>query len=181
MTAGTHTKKPVHHARIAHQLPGRLRIKLDHTSRAPQTMHAIQHGLAKRKGVKAVSADPTTGSMTIHYDTHQSRDHILGFLNDLDVVTAAVTQAPTVGEGGTTDFASAVEQLGAYIQNTTGIPLDLRLTLPLGFAAAGVYSIATEGLMIQSIPGPLFLWFAFDTFVKLHPAKAAPGHAHLGS
>jgi len=50
-----------------------------------------------------------------------------------------------------------------------GIPIDLKLALPLVFVGAGRWSIGKKGLMIESALGWLFLWFSFDMLVKLHP------------
>ena len=50
-----------------------------------------------------------------------------------------------------------------------GIPIDLKLALPLVFVGAGLWSIGKKGLMIESALGWLFLWFSFDMLVKLHP------------
>ncbi len=144
-------------------------------------MEGIRRGLVAREGVNGVSTDPTTGSMTIHYDSRRhDQDSILRFLDDLDVVTGAIGNLPSVGgSDGNNALAVAVEHLNEYVEQTLGIPLDLRLALPLAFASAGVWSIASEGLMIRAIPGPLLLWLAFDTFVKLHPtAGMRPVEAH---
>jgi hypothetical protein len=42
------------------------------------------------------------------------------------------------------------------------------MVLPLAFVGARLWSIGRKGLMIESVSGWLFLWLAFDMFVKLH-------------
>jgi hypothetical protein len=59
--------------------------------------------------------------------------------------------------------------LNQRIYSATGIPVNLKQILPLSFVGAGIWSIAKKGLMVEAVPGWLFLWLAFDMFVKLHP------------
>jgi hypothetical protein len=103
----------------------------------------------------------------------------LGFLEDLDVVVDCIGHLPSIGENGDNDsgeatpgFLGAVNDLNLRIRNATGLPVDLKTVLPLAFVGAGAWSIARKGLMIETVPGWLFLWFAFDMFVKLHPARS---------
>jgi len=108
---------------------------------------------------------------------------ILGFLEDLDVVVESIAHLPTTGENGDSSeagghsagFIAAINDLNQRIRQTTGLPIDLKLILPLAFVGAGIWSIGRKGLMIESVPGWLFLWFAFDMFVKLHPIERRQG------
>jgi hypothetical protein len=68
-----------------------------------------------------------------------------------------------------TGFIAAIDDLNARIQAATGVPIDLKVLLPLTFVGAGIWSVGRKGLTIESVPGWLFLWFAFDMFVKMHP------------
>jgi hypothetical protein len=101
----------------------------------------------------------------------------MGLLEDVDVLVESVGHLPGV-EGGSHDdglissgFLAAVEDLNRRIQSATGLPIDLKLVLPLSFVSAGLWSVTKRGLMIETVPGWLFLWFAFDMFVKLHPVR----------
>jgi hypothetical protein len=67
----------------------------------------------------------------------------------------------------------ALNDLNRRICGATGVPVNLKILLPLVFAGAGLWSISRRGLMIEAVPGWLFLWFAFDMFVKLHPSEKA--------
>ena len=55
------------------------------------------------------------------------------------------------------------------IRRTTGADINLKLALPLVFASMGVWAIGKQGLRITMVPGWVFLWMAFDMFVRLHP------------
>ncbi len=165
-----------HPARIASLVPGRIRIKLNRGSGKSAVLENVKRNLEAREGVREVKLNPAIGSMTVHYDTQQHGPAgILGWLEDLDVLVESVGHVPSVdGDPPARGFLAAVDDLNARIRNATGVPIDFKLALPLSFAAAGVWSIIRRGPMVEAVPGWLFLWFAFDTFVKLHPPHPEP-------
>lgn len=167
-----------HRTRIASHVPGRIRLKLHPQSRDRGTMDEIKRKLEALEGVDEVRLTPACGSVTVHYDhSRHSMSGILGFLEDLDVVVESIGHLPSVGGEGdasgesspSPSFLEAVEDLNRRLRKATGLPINLKLILPLTFVGAGIWSIGRRGLMIESVPGGLFLWIAFDMFVKLHP------------
>jgi len=172
--------KSQHRAHIASLTLGRLRMKLHPQSRGASTMQGIQTNLQALEGVQDVRVNPANGSVTMHFDPRRhSPAGIIRLLEDIDVLVESIGHLPSVedgkpGEGqGSTGFLATVEDLNQRIRLATGIPVNLKLILPLSFVGAGVWSIARKGLMIETVPGWLFLWFAFDMFVKLHPVVNA--------
>lgn len=170
-----------HRAHVASLTPGRLRIKMHPGHRDEATLRKLQADLQATEGVRAVRANAANGSLTLNYDPDRhSASGILGVLEDVDVMIETIGDLPSVGgdkpDGGATSpsFLAAVEDLNRRINRATGIPLDLKLALPLSFVGAGLWSISRRGLMIESVPGGLFFWFAFDMFVKLHPVPHPP-------
>jgi hypothetical protein len=120
-----------------------------------------------------------SGSCTLHYDHNQlTKDRVVGFLEDLDVVAREITPAfidespEGVGEAGAQlTFLQAIEDLSMRVWRRTGVKINFKMALPLLFALAGLWSIRKKGLMIAQVPGWVFLWMAFDVFVKLHPHR----------
>ncbi len=167
------TANPRHPAQIASLVPGRLRLKLDRASRKPEVMHRIKSDLESREGVHDVRVNSANGSVTVRYDQRRhGTAGILGWFEDLDVMVESVGHLPSLaGEEtpGGPGFLAAVEDLNRRLHRLTRLPIDIKLLLPLAFLAAGIWSIARKGPMIEAVPGWLFLWFAFDMFVKLHP------------
>jgi len=165
-----------HRAHIASLTPGRVRLKLHPQSRGASVMQGIQTDLQSRAGVQAVNVNPASGSVTLRYDPQiHSPVGILSLLEDVDVLVESLGHLPTVDDGKpgkgleSAGFLAAVEDLNQRIRSATGLPVNLKLALPLSFVGAGLWSIARKGLMIEAVPGGLFLWLAFDMFVKLHP------------
>ncbi len=165
---------------VTSHVPGRIRFKLHSQNRDKKTMEGIRRNLEAQEGIHDVRLNPACGSMTVHYDhDRHSMSGILGLLEDMNVIIDSIRHLPSLGEDGYTDhdgeapeFVAAVNDLNRRIRGATGLPVDLKLVLPLAFVGAGVWSIGKKGLMIENVPGLLFLWLAFDMFVKLHSARA---------
>ena len=164
---------------IVSDVPGRMRIKLHPESRRPVFIDKLKEKMVTREGIHRVKLNHTTGSLTLHYDRDRlTRDRVLGLLEDLDVVAKEITPAfegdiPDGGDETATQmsFLQAVEDLNSRVWRTTGIRLDLKMALPLVFVLAGLWSIRKQGLMIAQVPGWIFLYLAFDMFIKLHPHR----------
>lgn len=173
--------KPAAHAKIASHVPGRIRLKMQAQHRNEASLACIGKHLSAREGIHEVRTNPVTGSLTLHYDhARHSMAGILGFLEDLDVMVESIGHLPSVGESGASangespEFIAAVNDLNARLSKLAGFPVNLKALLPLLFVGAGVWSIGRRGLMIEAVPGWLFLWFAFDMFVKLHSTHRQP-------
>ena len=162
-----------HPAQIASLVPGRLRLRLHRNSRDAQVMHRIKSGLESHEGIHDVRVNTLSGSVTVRYDhKRQGAAGILGWLEDLDVMVESIGHLPSVDGGespGGPGFSAAIEDLNRRLYGLTGLPIDVKLVLPLAFVGGGIWSTVRKGLMIETVPGWLFLWFAFDMFVKLHP------------
>jgi hypothetical protein len=181
------TPKTKSRAKVASHTPGRLRFKLHTLSRDPDTLEGIVENLQTREGIHTVRLNRDCGSVTVHYDKERhSMAGILGFLEDIDVLVESIAHVPGAGEGveaaaggHAPGFITAINDLNERLRQVSGLPVDLKLVLPLAFVGAGVWSVGKRGLMIESMPGWLFFWFAFDMFVKLHPVGRRGSEEHF--
>src|SRR5215813_10277912 len=87
-------KEPIqrkqHHANVAHQIPGRVRIRLHQESRHPHILQKLKTDLDGQPSVHGVEVNETAGSVTVKYDAQQHTEAgILGLLQDLDVLVGA--------------------------------------------------------------------------------------------
>jgi hypothetical protein len=176
-----------HHAKLASSTRGRMRIKIHRQDRSPALLQHVKRHLEAQTGVGTVTVNEATGSVTIPYDhTQQDREDIFRVLKDLDVVIEETFHPPKVDDaiaetsGTGAGLPVAVEDLNRYIRRTIGVPVDLKVLLPLGLVGAGLWSIARRGLLIDTVPGWVYLWLAFDAFVKLHPSTVSPQDAARG-
>ncbi len=54
-----------------HLIDGRLRVKLEQVKRSPDTADRVRTQLLQIDGVTEVSANPTTGSVLVHYESQR--------------------------------------------------------------------------------------------------------------
>jgi cation transport ATPase len=174
-----------HVAQLVSHVPGRIRIKLHPRIRRVHVMRQIEENLSAQEGIQDVKTNEATGSVRINYDVKRhDMPGIRKVLEDLDVIVSDYAgtampegEATTGGAKNSITFVGAVEDLNGWLSSVTGVPINLKVIMPLGFLGAGLWSILRNGLMAVKIPGWVFLWLAFDSFVKLHPAVPASSAA----
>lgn len=154
-------------------------MRLAESARNPRVMSHIKEQLSKVAGIDSVDLNHTTGSVMVRYDADAyTMTGIHQVLDDIDVVVAKLTDAPSLGGDGKQPmtFIGAVEDLNKRLSGATGIAIDLKKVLPLTLLGAGIWAIARQGLRLSQAPAWVFLWLAFDSFVKLHPAQPISPH-----
>jgi hypothetical protein len=168
-----------HSVHLASLVPGRLRIKFPSASGNAAALDRLKGRLESREGVNGVRVNPVNRSVTVHYDqNHHGTAGILGLLEDVDVMVESIGHLPSINgqeNPSSPGFIGATEDLNRRIRGLTGIPIDVKVLLPVAFLAAGVWSTLRKGLIIEAVPGWLFLWLAFDVYVKLHPPQPPDG------
>ena len=182
-------------ATIVSDTAGRLRVRLRRSRRHPQDMATIRDRVCARSGIDGVDINPTTGSVTVSYDhTRRTRDDVVAMLKDVGVVfgeisgagdtLSGVLSAGKEGGGRSTTaqgIVGAVDDLDRRLSALTGRTLDLKLLFPAALGAFGLIKIARDGLQFGDIPGYVLLWYAFDSFYKLHVEPTRPPDAVDGA
>ncbi|MCG6878870.1 MAG: heavy-metal-associated domain-containing protein [Deltaproteobacteria bacterium] len=170
------------HARVVSAVPGRIRVKIHRTKRNPALMNEVKKNIGSQEGIQDVRLNNHTGSVTVRYDHERhTKETVMKLLEDFDTVfqslgREAEFEKPEDGADTTlasAGFVEALNDLNRRIYGKTGVPINLKILMPVLFAGAGLWSISRRGLMIEAVPGWLFLWLAFDMFVKLHPSHIA--------
>jgi hypothetical protein len=182
MIENTQTEDRRHRAQVASHTPGRIRVRIHPSGRQPAIMRHIKDKLETREGIHDVKMNEATGSIRINYDTaRHDAAGILRVLEDLDLIVSeycggmGFAEEGSTTNGGTLTFSGAVEDLNERISTLVGTKIDLKDFLPLSLLGIGVWSIARNGLRLAQVPGWVFLWLAFDTYMKLHRPQAVPG------
>lgn len=89
-----------------------------------------------------------------------------------DVLRAGGNDLPSLGQSTTaTGVITALDDLNQRLSRATGGKLDLKLLFPLTLGALGLCQVLAEGLGLTEIPGYVLLWYAFDSFYKLHEQR----------
>jgi len=138
-------------------------------------MQYIANNLSSREGINDVKMNESTGSIRVNYDSsiHDAAG-ILGVLEDLDVIISEYQGGIGIGgetltwDNGTLTFTNAIRDLSERLSSLTGMKIDLKDILPLSFLGLGAWSIARNGLRLAQVPGWVFVWLAFDAYMKLH-------------
>ncbi len=180
-------------AYIAHQLPGRIRIRVPEAKRRPALLENLRQVILSAPGVESVDYNSLTGSLLIHYSPRTGKG-LPAFLSAADGSTAPLlidpppesspphrkgrTRAPQQKEPS--EAAKAVMKFFAdlddFVRSATGNQLDLKVLLPLVVGSAGIL------LYPQRISTPLWVTlmiFTFSSFLVLHEPDAAQEVAEI--
>src|SRR5271166_3750461 len=68
---------------IAHQVPGRIRMKIPSAKGDPVLLEEIQKTFSAIPGIEQVVVNPQTGSVILRYDTDRHHDFHAGFSHHL--------------------------------------------------------------------------------------------------
>ncbi len=175
-------------AKIVSHTPGRVRVRLRPQLRRPEAMQRIRSRLEREPGVHAVETNPETGSVLVHYEHGpRSLSDLVAALQDVGVIFHDVSEGPgavDTREGSAHSSTAqgiigALDDLNHQLSLLTGHTIDLKLLFPFSLGALGVWQLARRGWGIEEVPAYVLLWYAFDSFYKLHrePGHEAAPHA----
>ena len=180
MTVATNGPETTPHAHVASKSRGRVRFRLHPKSRQPHHLRRIREQLAAQPGVTRVTSNPATGSVVVNYDPSQlTHDDVFTLLHDIGCVIHEAVEPGSEDEPEeglpdakrsqpATHFMAAIDRLDRRIGKITGHKANLRLIFPTTLSVIGVFKIARDGLGLAEVPGIIMLWYAFDSFWKLH-------------
>ena len=88
---------------VAHQVPGRVRMKVPAAKGNPELLQQIAETFAAIPGIERITCNPATGSVVMHYDVHR-HDEFHGRFQDHveqagDQCTAAYGNRPICPQG----------------------------------------------------------------------------------
>ena len=169
-------------ARIAHHVPGRLRLKVLGVPTEKDYFAAVKEVIASLEGVDSVRVNAASSSIVIDYSPVDTVFHFRLKddptvnswlrLEGEDALLACVDEAVASGPhylGAHSRMAdgilSGAEQLDTRLRRASDGYLDLKLLLPLAFAAA------TSMRQARGRGTPMWLslgTFAFNSFLTLH-------------
>jgi hypothetical protein len=166
--------------RVAHAIPGRIRLKVPQLRENPTLASEIQTRLVSAPGIRLVEINPTTGSVLVFCETQESVSSdslralaapLATLFPEVDIkgLEARFLQSangtPSPLTGGISAFFGT---LNTGIRQLTRGGADLKILVPLTLFVFGVRSL----LMSEKPVVPTwydFLWFALGTFFMLNP------------
>ena len=144
---------------IAHQVPGRVRMKIPAGKGNPELLEQMKQTLVAIPGIEEVIINPDTGSLVLHYDTDQ-HDEFHGHLehhtgghhrppptNEIDALANNIEQeAEFLAENSHTarvivDFFKQVDQ---QIKTGSHNTIDLKIVLAFGIASFTILEVGAN-------------------------------------
>jgi len=170
---------------LAHALPGRIRVRAHRFKRRPEHAHEVARRLATIHGVHQAEANPTTGSVTVHYEPSALRsvEFLLKLAAAFGLSAADIEpkeleewlQAFGASPDGSMDvrrtFEGAWQGLNRVFADVTGGRVDLKFIFPVVLLVLGVRSVMGE----EKLAFPKwyeFFWFAFGAYFTLNKPES---------
>ena len=144
---------------IAHQVPGRVRMKIPAGKGNPELLEQMKLTLVTIPGIEEVIINPDTGSVVLHYDTDQ-HDEFHGHLehhtgghhrpaptNEIDALANKIQQeAEFLAENShaarvIVDFFKQVDQ---QIKTGSHNTIDLKIVLAFGIASFTILEVGAN-------------------------------------
>jgi hypothetical protein len=167
---------------IAHQVPGRVRMKIPSAKGNPELLQQISETFAVIPGIEHVTANPLTGSVVLHYDV----DRHYEFHGRLRPGAPPPTQIDEFANrlqqeaeylARNSDSAKAVvdfcKKLDREIKVATGNVVDLKIVFAVGIIGVMFFEI---GATAATPVWVTFAIFAVNHFVEMQ-APSAPATA----
>lgn len=160
------------HIHIVSDTPGRLRFRVAHEHRQPETLAAIANTLKSFSSqIQTVRTTTPTGSVTVYYNGDADNfNHALTSLQQFGVVAA---DPPTGKSRASTQVSSAMSRANQWIQSNTEGAVDLRFLVPLMFGILALRQVLAKSSGLNTAPWYVMAWYAFDSFIKLNSESGA--------
>ena len=144
---------------IAHQVPGRVRMKIPSGRGNPELLEQMKQTLSAIPGIEEVIVNPDTGSVVLHYDTdrhdefhgrlahHTGGHHRPAPTNEIDALANKIQQeAEFLAENSHTarvivDFFKQVDQ---QIKTGSHNTVDLKIVLAFGIAGFTIMEVGAN-------------------------------------
>ncbi|QPF84518.1 hypothetical protein IC762_33775 [Bradyrhizobium genosp. L] len=140
---------------IAHQVPGRIRMKIPSAKENPELLEQIKQTFSVIPGVHEVAINPTTGSVVLHYDTekhdefhgkleHHTGGHYKPPTNEIDSLASKIEQeAEYLAEHSHTAkvIVDQFKSIDRGIKVATGNVVDLKTLLAAGVAGITIFEV----------------------------------------
>lgn len=173
--------------RIAHSLPGRLRVRIPGLRRKRDALDVVASALAAVGGMERVTARVSTASLLCEYDPRRLPEDLLVELvrrasGAARIASADEHERPEPGrrarraasEGAVVAraVARAFREMNEDLLASTDGRLDLGTVAAVSFVALGALEVATT----RRLPAPPWFnlaWWAFRTFTELEQRALA--------
>lgn len=144
---------------IAHQVPGRIRMKIPSAKGNPELLEQMKQTFAVIPGIEQVTVNPATGSLVLHYDIDQ-HDEFHGHLehhtgghhrppptNEIDALANKIEQeAEFLAEHSHTArvIVDLFKDVDRQIKVASGNTIDFKIVLAVGIAGFTILEVGAS-------------------------------------
>src|ERR1700678_1824947 len=149
---------------VAHQVPGRIRLKVPNVKDNPELVDQIKQMFHVIPGIEDVTVNPTTGSVVLCYDTD---GHDRPPTNEIDALANKIGQeAEFLAEHSHTArvIVDYFKHFDEQIKLATGNVVDLKIVLALGIAGFTIFEVGASA----ATP----VWVTISIFALNHMIQA---------
>ena len=169
----------IEHGRVAHTVPGRVRIKLNPQALQDDQATTMRLALLALPEIEEVQTTPRTGSIVIFYDAGQLDVHrLIRRLRDARLLALdPPVRDPYAGQTKPlSETARRIHQtfhgVDMQLSQITSGRWDLRSVMPFALGALALRQLLANPGAIATAPWYVFAWYAFDSFWKLNQGQA---------
>jgi cation transport ATPase len=170
---------------IAHQVPGRVRMKVPSAKGNPELLQQIAQTFCVIPGIERVTVNPATGSVVMHYDVDQHHefhgrlhDHVQagGYrppTTDIDEFTHKIEEEAEFLAQHSESARAVVDFFKKYdreIRQATDNNVDLKIALAVGIIGFTVLEVGTAAATPVWVTLTLF---ALNHVIEMHAAPHA--------
>src|ERR1700761_4351885 len=175
---------PMMNVQVAHQVPGRVRLKVPSVKDNPELIDQIKQMFSGIPGIEEVIVNQTTGSVVLHYDTdhhdafhghleeHHTGGHERPPTNEIDALASKIGQeAEFLAEHSHTArvIVDYFKHFDDQIKLATGNVVDLKIVLALGIAGFTIFEVGASA----ATP----VWVTISIFALNHMIQAGMASA----
>jgi cation transport ATPase len=167
---------------VAHQVPGRVRMKIPGAKGNPELLQQIAQTFAAIPGIEDITVNPTTGSLVMRYDTDQHDEfhdhfhrhhgeHASNYRPPSTEIDEIVDKIESEAEflARNSETARAVvdffRKADREIRNATGNNVDLKIVLAAGIISLTVLEVGAAAATPVWVTLTLF---ALNHVIQMH-------------
>jgi hypothetical protein len=172
---------------IAHQVPGRVRMKIPSAKGNAQLLQQIGETFGKIPGIDQIIVNATTGSIVLHYDADRHDEFHGGLQNHYHQVSPPHTEIDDLARNiedeaeflaknsasarAVVDFFKGLDH---QIKSTSGNTIDLKMVLALGIIGFTVLEVGAAAATPVWVTLSLF---AMNHFIEMRSHHGPGGPA----
>jgi hypothetical protein len=175
---------------VAHQIPGRVRMKIPGAKGNPEMLQQIAQTFAAIPGIEQITVNPATGSLVMRYDTDQHDEfhgHFRHHVGHAETYQPPATEIDSLANkieaeaeflARHSESARAVvdffRKVDREIRSATDNNIDLKIVLAAGIIGFTVLEVGTAAATPVWVTLTLF---ALNHVIEMHAAHADEGAA----